>query len=295
MRGEERRVDPPDGRLLGHGLGAVLAELEARRSRCGSGQAQPGQSKPSRLVQPQQRAGSAAQAHLVAGVAQRRHHRGQAGGGPLGRPTSSRSSPWSSVGAGFVIAAEPTQLAFRDLVTPMAGNRPQKSWQGSAPWNPSWRGRPGGRPRCTTGWSTSCPRRQRATRTLGIEGFSRVLRVPGRGHGRGVGTDRRVDVLQLPAASSCTTPSRPVGRRRHRSGGGRPGSRRSTPPLRRILGDDHPAAPETARAAELATTAGAVGVHRGPAVGGRPPRAGRARRAAPRPVVGHHRAARAPG
>ena len=45
-RGEELGADPAAGGLLGHRLGAVLAELGVRAV-VGSGQAQPGQSKPS--------------------------------------------------------------------------------------------------------------------------------------------------------------------------------------------------------------------------------------------------------
>ena len=297
MLGEEGRLDPPDRALPGHRLGAVLAELEARGLvRLGPGAARGSRSprcwfSRSSVRTPRRRPIWSRAWRSDATTA------GRPAAARSGASTSSRSSPWSSVGAGFVIAAEPTQLRFPGL-----GHRPmvrgigrQKRWQGPAPWSPSWRGRPGGRPRCTTGWSTSCPRRAARYAPLGIEGFARVLRVPGRGHGSGVAHRPSCRPSSTSGRSSCTTRI--------------PACWEAAPPerwwearleavdaaLRRIMGDDHPAAPETARAAELATTAARSARDRGPSVGGRPPRAGRARRAAPRPVVGHHRAARAPG
>ena len=80
MRGEEVRGDAAQGGLFGDGLGAVLAELGGVPLVAGSGQAQPGQSKPSFWLTLQQGQGGAAHAHLLLGDAQ--------GVGEAGRPAA---------------------------------------------------------------------------------------------------------------------------------------------------------------------------------------------------------------
>ena len=80
--GEEGTVDPPGGGLLGHRLGAVLAELEPG----GVGWLRPGAAgavEAVGLVDLEERAGAPAQAHLPADVAHGPHDARQAGRAPL--------------------------------------------------------------------------------------------------------------------------------------------------------------------------------------------------------------------
>ena len=243
------------------------------------------------LVEPEQRAHAPAQAHLVVDVPERADHRGQSGRRPIG---------CADLELLVALVLDRRRLRHRRRTYPAVPGTWARRWPGKRPEKLQGCGRAADRgqedPSDDRGVPRDDllrPRGEGALRRPRGRCIRQLLPRPGGGHGRGVVRDGGGDVLQLPSAvRGGGHPRVLAGRPARDVVGGTGGGRRRRPPQ-----PPRRRPPRCPRDDPGRRARGRSRSHRRdgrPAAGRRPPRAAGAGRAAPRTVVGDHRAARAP-